>query len=603
MGGRTHVVCLMALAVLVRADHAHAESPHIDTPPKAYVNPCAPYPVDDQQALTKYLQHLIEKFSKHVSFVNPPVVRPISPEMPYSLVVQYTTNKTLAGCPVELRSYNGQLVGATIRAKPGDTLYIRLINRLPRDALTDHPQDPPPHGHEHAFSFNITNLHTHGLHVSPAGNSDNVFLAVHPSEIQDYEIHIPGDHPSGTFWYHAHYHGSTGVQVASGMAGALIIEGGSDANGGLDSVPEIKAAEAREKIFVLQQINFDENGKIEDFKQATPDNFERSITVNGLFVPTIRMRPGEVQRWRFIHAGISENIHLSLDQHLLYEIAADGIALGRMVPWPAKQDVGPEPGVRSILLGPGYRADVLVQAGDPNEYYLRDSELPQTLSLRASSKAVEMTHVPSEDRGIRVLRELQVAKPESVIARVVVEGLPLPMTLPKSDQLKNRVPTQLKPIQLSELTDTPQAVRFDAVTKRTCTADGDCSEICKGGGCPPYFKKRFTVNGRVFMGKEPDRVLAFGRASEWTLSGDDAFTHPFHIHVNSFELERDEPDENGLKTTHRIWKDTILLPSDGSSIRLRSRYTKFEGDFVLHCHILGHEDQGMMEWVRIAVPR
>src|SRR5262249_39483173 len=154
---------------------------------------------------------------------------------------------------------------------------------------------------------------------SPSGNSDNVFLAIHPSQTQDYEIHIPDDHPAGTFWYHAHYHGSTAVQVASGIGGALIIEGGVDANGGLDSIPEIKAAEAQEKIFVLQQINFDENGKIETFNQATPDGFVRSITVNGLLLPTIRMRPGEVQRWRFIHAGVSENIHLALDGHILHE--------------------------------------------------------------------------------------------------------------------------------------------------------------------------------------------------------------------------------------------------------------------------------------------
>jgi Multicopper oxidase len=179
------------------------------------------------------------------------------------------------------------------------------------------------------------------------------------------------------------------------------------------------------------------------------------------------------------------------------------------------------------------------------------------------------------------------------------------MGLPRSEHLKDRVPTEHKPIQTAELTDKPQAVRLDAATKRICTPDGECTKFCTGGGCPPYFKNRYTVNGRVFMGRAPDRVLAFGRASEWTLSGDKSFTHPFHIHVNPFQLYRDEPDENGFKKKEKqlVWKDTILLPSDGSSITVRSRYSRFEGDFVLHCHILGHEDQGMMEWVRIEVPK
>jgi FtsP/CotA-like multicopper oxidase with cupredoxin domain len=580
------------------------------TPPE--LDPCAPYPAleGNGQDLAEHLQKLMDKYAKDTAFQNPPVVRPTTPQTAYTLVVKYTKDKELAGCPVTLRSYNGELVGATIRAKPGDTLYIKLINDLPRDPLVNHPQNPHPPAHGDFFSFNITNLHTHGLHTSPSGNSDNVFLAVQPSQTQEYEIHIHDRHPAGTFWYHAHYHGATAIQMASGMAGALIIEGGTDANGGLDAVPEIYAAEEQEKIFVLQQINFDQTGKIEDFKQATPDDFQRTVTVNGQFVPTIRMRPGEVQRWRFIHAGVSENIYLMLDGHLLHEIAADGIALGRMVPWPAKEDIGPEEMVRSILMGPGYRTDVLVQAGEPNEYFLRDERLPPALSLRASARAAKLTDSPLEDRSAAEIRGAEGPKQpnikqSNIIARIVVEGIPVAMTLPKSDQLKDRVPTELTLIQASELNDKPQAVRFDAVTKRTCTPEGDCSQTCTGGRCPTYFQKRYTVNGRVYGGQRPDRVLAFGRASEWTLSGDGGFNHPFHIHVNPFQFYREEPDENGFKKKDKepIWKDTLSLPSDGSSITVRSRYKRFEGDFFLHCHILGHEDQGMMEWVRIELPK
>jgi FtsP/CotA-like multicopper oxidase with cupredoxin domain len=144
-------------------------------------------------------------------FRNAPVVQPTAPHKQMQLEVKYTDKVSLAGCDVRLRSYGGKLVGDTIRARPGDTLYIRLSNKLPAHISHPHPQDPPPTNHHEHFSFNITNLHTHGLHTSPEGTSDNVFLEVKPGGFQDYEVHIHNKHPVGTFWYHAHVHGSTAV--------------------------------------------------------------------------------------------------------------------------------------------------------------------------------------------------------------------------------------------------------------------------------------------------------------------------------------------------------------------------------------------------------
>jgi FtsP/CotA-like multicopper oxidase with cupredoxin domain len=246
-----------------------------------------------------------------------------------------------------LRTYNGAIVGPTIRAKPGDTIHLRLINRLPSAPAT-HPQVPEPAGHGgghgHPFSFNLTNLHTHGLNVAPQGpgpadpktgrvpfESDNALLELGPGEQQDYRIEIHKDHPAGTFWYHAHLHGSTSVQLSSGMAGALIIEGGTAEHGDLDSVPVIGRVKANEKIFVLQQLLYDEQGQVETFTML--NTIPRPTLVNGQLVPVIRMRPGEIQRWRFIHAGVLENVPLALDDHPIHEVATDGISLGRSVPW------------------------------------------------------------------------------------------------------------------------------------------------------------------------------------------------------------------------------------------------------------------------------
>src|SRR5205814_8217441 len=135
-------------------------------------------------------------------------------------------------------------------AKTGAGLKIRVENRLPEIPKPETP-DPdgkgdPGHGVNVPHALNSTNIHTHGLHVSPEGNSDNVYLDIKPGQVQEYEIKIAKDHVAGTFWYHPHRHGSVALQAANGMAGALIIDGG------LDEVPEIK--QAQERIFLFQQI-------------------------------------------------------------------------------------------------------------------------------------------------------------------------------------------------------------------------------------------------------------------------------------------------------------------------------------------------------------
>jgi FtsP/CotA-like multicopper oxidase with cupredoxin domain len=236
-----------------------------------------------------------------------------------TLVVQYTDpNVTfLAGCSLHLRTYNGQLVGPTLRMRPGDVLKIDLDNRLPletSDRIQAQFAQESRKADLGAFrgEFNVTNLHTHGVHVSPSGNSDNVLLNIPPQTSFPYEIKIPKNHAPGTFWYHAHAHGSTSIQVGGGMAGALILE---------DDPARIPAAlrEANkgEKILVLQTILYDRNGELERIAALVPSPKDpsncsllgnedtwlcsgRRVTINGQIAPRITMRPGEVQRWRII---------------------------------------------------------------------------------------------------------------------------------------------------------------------------------------------------------------------------------------------------------------------------------------------------------------
>jgi len=555
----------------------------------------SPAPADPACALNIDWEMVIPQYGLK-AFESAKVVEPTSREKTYELSAEFVTT-TIAGCKTSLRSYNSPanaprpfLVGDTIKARPGDTLYIRLTNNLPdRGKHDDFPQHPPPPDHAGHFSFNLTNLHTHGLHVAPNGppgkpESDNVFVEIAPGTSQDYEIKIPPNHSSGTFWYHAHLHGATAVQVSSGMAGALIIEGGDAANGELTTVPTIAAA--KDRTFVLQQLVFGPDGKLDDFKSGfiDNDNWDRHTTINGQLVPTLTMRPGELQRWRFVHAGFLEKIDLVLDGHKLNEVAADGISLGRLVSWDQME------------LGPGYRTDVLIKAGAPGTYFLRSSPLPKVASLRSQRAALKI----SASRGlnetpvdvIAQLPQLFADTPGNRIARLVVEGDPMDMKLPTDDELKAVAP-RLDPISEDPIKTPVEELLFIAERR-----------ICSSGHCPPPrcpigatgCEQRFLAGPKgdwVFM-PDAGRTFQLNQTSKWTVQGKGQ-THIFHIHVNPFQVDRPEPGG----TTRRIWRDTQIITSGAPPLELRTRYSDFTGSFVMHCHVLSHEDQGMMEKITI----
>lgn len=506
-------------------------------------------------------------------FKNPEEITSNNGVLTTTLTVKYGDNN-IAGCPVHLRSYNGKLVGPTLRVKPGDTIRINLINDLPpQDHPDNHQTNQQTDGgcsyemetetNNEPHNFNVTNFHTHGLHVSPSGCSDNVLRVMKPrakegEPAKEYmiEVKVPDDHPTGTYWYHAHLHGSTALQVSSGMAGALIVEDKEE-----DKIPEIKDAE--EKIFVVQQIVYNQKGEIEDYEPFVPTGWKHSkrhVTINGQIVPIIKMRPGEVQRWRFIHAGIRESIQLELRndrvQIPLHEIAVDGIALGKLDSWKNSP----------VELEPGYRSDVLIKAE-----MLPENQTKQVYLL--SDKA-------------RTSREslLGVAETGSILAKVIVQGEPMDMKLPSDDQLATfKAKNAPKDIQPSEITGKRQEVIFSIIEDDTK-------------------KTLYRVNNAPFN-PENVRELTLDKVESWDLetssdSNSLGYTHPFHIHVNPFQVDRKDPNGN----TERIWRDTLLIKKDEPQT-VYSRYTRFTGKFVLHCHILDHEDQGMMEVVQIVDPQ
>ncbi|WP_028605147.1 multicopper oxidase family protein [Ottowia thiooxydans] len=456
--------------------------------------------------------------------LEPEVRRSVNGVLNTTLRVAYAY-RYIGGVKLYVRSYEGVSPGPTLRMKPGETLRIKLINDLPPN------RDPMPADISRPHQFNNTNFHFHGSHVSPSGIADNVMRTMAPGNSYNVEIKVPEDHTKGTYWYHPHHHGSADVQMSSGMVGAIVVEGD------FANVPEI--AEAQERLLVLTQVVFDANGMIENFETLFPETATRFLAINGQRRPMISMRPGEVQRWRILNAGYQDDMLLELDKHDLNAIAYDGIQLGVMEP------------LKQILIAPGQRVDILVRAGVAGTYALNAAPYDQG-------------H-PS---------------PTGTLARVVVAGAPMNMTLPRA------LPTPpLKSIKASEITN-----------RRTLVFSATAPEADAAGHWQEF---GFFIDGKKFDPRRIDHRVKLGAVEEWkivnTHEHDD---HVFHIHTNPFEVV----SINGKPLAVPQWRDTVIVERKGGEVVFRSRFLDFTGIFMLHCHMMNHEEMGMMQTVEVYKP-
>ncbi len=360
-----------------------------------------------------------------------------------------------------------------------------------------------------------TNLHLHGVHVDPTGTSDNIFVSIDPGQEFDYDYDIPANHVGGIFWYHAHMHGLTTEQVGAGQTGAIII------SGPLDQVPEI--AVARERVLLLQEIILGSDGRV------PPGGVGGThyLPVNGVMNPDIGIHPGEVQRWRIVAANGDRFFQLQLDGHSFHQIAQDGIPFA--TPVEANQ----------ILLAPGNRVEVLVQAGVQGSYAL---------------KALEY------DRGFGG------PVPETVLATMVVAGAHWERTLPT---------TLVAPPAPPPSTIAHQ--RFFAFTPSSQPLLG-----------------AFGINGLPFDATRTDANPVLGTTEEWLIIDAVGEQHPFHLHVNPFQVIA----INNQPVANPVWQDTAIVPRYGT-ILIRMQFQDFLGKSVFHCHILPHEDEGMMGVVNV----
>jgi suppressor of ftsI len=400
------------------------------------------------------------------------------------------------GVETEVFAYNGRSPGPTLEVREGDRVVVRFRNDLPEP----------------------TTVHWHGLHL-PFDADGSPFHPVAPGAEHTYEFTIPHG-TAGTYWYHPHPHHRTGYQVGRGLYGAIIVRAADD-----------PLAHLPDKLLILSDNRLTADGAIDLPARNSPaghldaeNGREGSLLfINGQQSPTVRIRSGEVQRWRVINASGARVYRLALPGHTLLHVGSDGGLFEHPVE------------VEELVLANGERAELLVRGvGRPGESVALQS-LPY-------DRYVPQTRPQDWNRTLELLT-LEYTHEAPVRAPA------LPATL-------RHVP----PLDTS-------AVSVRRVVVMT----------------------QGLLNGQAMNMSRVDKVAELGATEIWEIENLVGMDHPFHLHGFQFQLL----DRNGVPEPQRKWKDTVNLPKHQSA-RFIVRFDNHAGKWMFHCHILSHEDDGMM---------
>ena len=424
-------------------------------------------------------------------------------------------------------TYNGMSPGPTLRVRPGDQLVITLENRL----------DEP------------TNLHTHGLHVSPSGEGDNVFVRVDPGTSHTYRYEIPTDHRSSLCWYHPHHHGMVAPQVSGGLFGGIIVE---DA---IDEIHEI--AGSTERILIVNDPRIGDTRAVLEASgmQLMQGREGDTALVNGLAEPIIPTTAGTLERWRILNASPSRYYRLALDGHSFHVLATDGGRLAEATE------------LDEILLAPGERTEVLVTPTSAGSYALRTRGYDRGSAGMGGGGGGGMgagTNTPGG--GAQTLATLTVSGSGTAAA--------LPATLAGSSTLEAGAAGSERTLELG----------------MGMGGAGMGGGGMGGGGA----MRSFTIDGRSFDPTRTDITVTGDSTEDWVITNTSTMDHPFHLHAWPFRVVERTSGPLDLPG----WKDTVNVPA-GGRVRIRIPFTDITGRTVYHCHILDHEDQGMMGIIEV----
>jgi FtsP/CotA-like multicopper oxidase with cupredoxin domain len=452
----------------------------------------------------------------------------------------------------------------TLHVKPGDTLIVNVKNNLPAPAsAASMAMAVSAHGAEVCgaamMDASSMNIHYHGTNTAPTCHSDEVIhTLINSGQSFTYNIHIPSDEPPGLYWYHPHVHGTSEAAVQGGASGAIVVDGVQNVQPAVAGLPE--------RILMIRD-------------QAVPDaladahdapGYDVSVNYVPVLFPdyqpaTLSMKPNQKQFWRVVNASADTILNLQLQYdsvpQVVQLVALDGVPVGSQ----NGTELGKLLPKTNILLPTAGRAEFIVTGPPPGVKLAR----LVTLTVPTGPDGDPDPQRPL----IAISASPSATDPPSVAPAIT--GKPGPQ---RFRSLSTEKATRERKIYFSE--DNPNSKFF----------------ITVDGAKPALFRPD----------DPPNIVTTQGSVEEWVIENRSKENHEFHIHqIHFLFLER-----NGVPVAAQDQQmmDTVDIPFwTGSgpypSVRLRLDFRGADvGDFPYHCHILEHEDKGMMAVIRV-LPR
>ena len=475
----------------------------------------------------------------------------------------------------------------TMHVRPGDELLITLKNELPASmqpsfklrsmpgmkgmaGMASMPElaiagEANPNCGGMMMTASSVNMHFHGTNAPPVCHQDEVLKTlINAGETFQYDVHFPYDEPPGLYWYHPHIHGISEAALQGGASGAIIVDGLENVN------HEVAGLPARTLIVrdnVAYPSDPDGDGDVD------PPAWELSLNyvpvVSPGYAPAIvPMRPHQKELWRVLNAS-ADTI---LDLQVQYDGVAQPLGVVGLDGVPTGSQDGESEGrtlvVRHILLAPAARAEFLVTGPGRN---VREAKL---LTLNVATGPI------GDNDPERAIATIKVGAAGSPWSMPAVSGPP-PAAM-RFAGLARELPVKHRKLYFSEVLSDPTDA--DSPTNFYITVDG---------ATPTLFDPE----------NPPAIVTTQGAVEDWTIENRAGENHEFHIHqIHFLVLDRDgHPIEGQYRDTINVpfWKGEGPYPS--VTLRMDFRGPTV-GDFVYHCHILGHEDSGMMAIIRV-LPR
>eukprot|EP01084_Bolivina_argentea_P108190 193344_1 len=511
--------------------------------------------------------------------------------------------------PITKTSYKCSIPGPTFIFYPGTKVTMTWYNRMKGDAISDD-----------AFfnkykDLDISNLHTHGLHISP--NEDDVFVKIIPGQSHTYKYSIPKDHYPGTHWMHAHHHGSVSFQITSGLFSALLVKYSDDNLLGDDNLINMNenilifhsyyiittslcdcnnTLQWQQYFYYPPQFDVEDciTGKlcfqvfshcyeycsfpatqraVSSFTyniQSDHDDNYQLFLVNGQFRPNIDLTVGTYRRLRFINAMTQYYIQYKfpIRECEWYIIAIDGIFLN----YNEVRDIDFTPYYGYYLLPPGGRLDVIVKCNEIGVHNIITSE-----NNDIDIDLVNIVRVPA----LNILFHITVR--DTNINNDIVKDKPLSYP-DRPDYLKDLTNENTNNCECNTYFENNNNTK--PITWNTT----DCGIVFN-------MQDNHNINGLVFDPNRPTTSLEYGKVYSFTFI---PHMHPYHQHVIPFQMMTNI-GTNGFQAQAGDWYDTIGGPRFKEYI-FRTYPIDYTGHQVIHCHNLPHEDKGMMTFANILQP-